>query len=168
MIRLITFTFLLFSFEIIAQSKADSLKIPLASKATKMSAILPGLGQVYNRQIWKAPIIYAGMASFIVSIRNNHKAYIDYKSAYQYESDDDPSTVNPYPQYDKTGLALFRDAYRRNLDLSVIGLTFIYVLNIVDANVSAHLYYFRLNKNLEISLKPSLEPNKLLCLQFQF
>ena len=135
MIRLITFTFYFF-LEIIAQSKADSLKI-LASKATKMSAILPGLGQVYNRQIWKAPIIYAGMASFIVSIRNNHKAYIDYKSAYQYESDDDPSTVNPYPQYDKTGLALFRDAYRRNLDLSVIGLTFVYILNIVDANVSA-------------------------------
>ena len=168
MIRLITFIFLLMSVELTAQVRTDSLKLPIASRATKMSAILPGLGQVYNKQLWKAPIIYAGMASFIVSIRNNHTAYNNYKLAYQFESDDDPTTVNPYPQYDKTGLALFRDAYRRNLDLSVIGLTFVYILNIVDANVSAHLYYFRVNKDLKISLAPRLEPNKLLCLQLQF
>jgi hypothetical protein len=146
----------------------DSVPLRSAHKASIMSAIIPGLGQVYNKQYWKLPLIYGGTASLAYSIQSNHNSYIVYKNAYNAEIDNDPNTINQFSQYDQSALALFRDAYRRNLDLSVIGLTLVYILNIIDANVSAHLYYFRVNKNLDISWSPSLHPNHLASLKLEF
>ena len=150
------------------QTNIDSLKIISPHKASVLSAIMPGLGQAYNKQYWKLPIIYGGGVCFFYAIKNNYNSYTDYRDAYNAEVDNDPSTINPHPQYDQNALALFRDSYRRNLDLSIIGATLIYLLNIVDANVNAHLYYFRINKDLELSWHPSLSSEKLLSLNLRF
>ena len=151
----ICLVFIVQYFNIYAQ---DTLILKSPKKATMMSAIVPGLGQIYTKNIWKVPFIYAAGAALIYGIQFNHNGYIDFRDAYNAEVDDDPNTINPYAgsNWDESALALFRDAYRRNLDLSVIGFTLLYIANIVDANVSAHLYYFRINKDLELSMHPEL------------
>ena len=153
--------------KVLCQSN-DTLPLKSAHKASIMSAIIPGLGQAYNKQYWKLPLVYGAGVSLAYSIQINHNSYTAYKDAYNAEVDDDPNTINQFSQYDQSALALFRDAYRRNLDLSVIGLTLVYILNIIDANVSAHLYYFRVNKNLDISWSPSLDPNHIATISLVF
>ena len=148
--------FLLQYYNITAQ---DSLILKSPKKATIMSAVIPGLGQIYTKNIWKVPFIYAAGAALIYGIQFNYNGYTDFRDAYNAEVDDDPNTINPYAgsNWDESALALFRDAYRKNLDLSVIGLSLLYIANLVDANVGAHLYYFRINKDLELSMRPVLK-----------
>lgn len=143
----------------IAQESAvlDTLETPLKKhspkKATLFSAALPGLGQVYNKKIWKVPIIYAGIGTCIYFIDRNNTLFQRYKNALVAESDDDPNTIND------TGFSTFQldqlqDTYRSWRDLSWIILAGVYILNVVDANVDAHLFYFDVDEDLSLELRP--------------
>ena len=152
-------------------SAQDSLILKSPKKATIMSAVVPGLGQIYTKNIWKVPFIYAAGAALIYGIKFNYNGYTDFRDAYNAEIDDDPNTINAYAgsSWDASALSLFRDAYRRNLDLSVIGLSLLYIANLIDANVSAHLYYFKINKELELSWYPEINNDMaLLKLKLNF
>ena len=131
-------------------------------KATLMSAILPGLGQGYNKKYWKIPIIYLGIGSMVYSIDFAQTRYKDFHQAYIWRADDDPFTVdnydlnidNNYPKYSETQLKQLRDYYRRNRDLSIIITAGVYILNIVDATVDAHFFSFDISKDLTIGIEP--------------
>lgn len=128
------------------------------NKAALLSAVLPGLGQAYNNQYWKLPFIYGGGIIIGQYIKYNHQLYNEFRNTLIAEADSDPGTVNPYQQFfGATSLTRNRDAFRRNRDfLIIIGAAF-YLLNIVDAHVSAHLHEFEVNDNLSLKVSPSIQ-----------
>ena len=129
-------------------------------KATIMSACLPGLGQAYNKKYWKIPIIYAGAAGVTYAVIFNSHYYKLLKLAYQYRTDGDSSTIDNYPNYSTDELQALRDYYRRNMELSYIIGGAIYILNIIDADVDAHLYHFDISDNLTMNIDPFFIPSQ--------
>jgi hypothetical protein len=145
----------------IAKIKAapDSVKKHSPKKATIYSAILPGLGQIYNRKWWKVPILYAGFAGVGYAIGFNQKYYLDFRQALKDRIDDDPNTIDPYVnKYSAANLDELQQYYRKNRDLSYIILGAVYVLNIIDANVDAHLFDFDVSNDLSMNIKPAAIP----------
>lgn len=117
---------------------------------------LPGAGQFYNKSYWKIPVIYAGFAGMGYLVHFNNTRYQQYKKAYILRVDDDPATVDEFvDQYSQDDLQTLKSFYRRNRDLSYIVAGLIYVLNIIDASVDAHLFYFNVNDDLSMNLQPS-------------
>jgi hypothetical protein len=121
--------------------------------ATILSAILPGAGQVYNRKIWKVPIIYAGLGGFGYWFSRENSSYNFYAKNLKYEYDDNPETLNT-SGFTGDALAVYKAEHKRYRDLSFIGLTVIYVLNIIDANVDAHLRTFDVSDDLSLRIEP--------------
>lgn len=135
----------------------DSLKIKKHSPrlASIMSAAIPGLGQVYNKKYWKPPIIYAAFAVDYYAYAYNQKGYEKYKQAYLYRTDGDSLTIDDFVDiYEESTLKSFRDDYRKYRDLNYIIAAGIYILNIIDANVDAHLFYFDVSDDLSLQLDP--------------
>lgn len=145
-------------------------------KATILSAALPGAGQIYNRKAWKAPIIYAGFAGLGYLIYFNQKKYTEFEDALLLRYDDDPATVDEYTDvYTDDNLRTLSEFYLRNRDLSIMGFTLVYVLNIIDAHVDAHLFNFNMDDDLSLNWQPvipfntangSLSPGMQLTLRF--
>lgn len=130
-------------------SNKDSIHSP--KKAALYSSLLPGLGQGYNHKYWKIPIIYAGLGSSAYMFVSNHNKYIDYRDAIEMRLDDDPTTIDPYIDlYSLDQLTYYKDYYRRNLEISVIVFVGVYLINILDAVVDAHLYGFSIDTDLSI------------------
>jgi Family of unknown function (DUF5683) len=133
-------------------------------KAAIMSAIVPGSGQIYNKQYWKAPIAWVGLGVTGFLYYQNKTFFTDFKDAYNNSINGSAQTktsINGYPLANKSSdqIAKERDSYRyyRDLDL-LIGLG-IYALNIVDASVGAHLKDFKINDDLSLKVKPLLYAN---------
>ncbi len=124
-----------------------------ARKATIMSAVIPGLGQAYNRKWWKVPIVYAGLGGFGYLLATNQQKFSFYGKNLKAENDGDPNTINE-TKYNSDQLLSLKNDYRKYRDLGVIGCAIIYVLNIVDANVDAHLKTFDVSDDLSLELKP--------------
>lgn len=128
-------------------------------RASVYSAILPGAGQIYNRKYWKVPVIYAAFAGLGYLAKWNDDRYDTYRTAYRFRVDGNPETVDGFTEvYSDNDLKLLRDYYRRNRDLSLIFAGLVYVLNIVDASVDAHLFYFDVSDNLSLNISPSVIP----------
>lgn len=138
-------------------------------RATVFSAILPGLGQAYNQKYWKIPIIYAGIAGIVYLIDFNQDGYVYFKKKYIAESE----LTSPNTQ----DLGFYEDnakAYRRNRDLSVVGLLAFWGLNVIDANVDAHFFNYDISPDLSLELKPvystdlqgTMQPGLRLSLKF--
>lgn len=127
-------------------------------KAALLSAFIPGAGQVYNKKYWKVPIIYAAGATGGYFIWSNHQEYKRFRQAYIYRTDDDPDTVDEFPQASAQQLQVYRDSYRRNMEFSVILTTAAWLLQILDATVDAHLFDFDVSDNLSLSVKPGFIP----------
>ena len=134
-------------------------------KAALYSAILPGAGQVYNKEIWKVPIIYAGAAILAYFWVSNSQEYYKFDRVLDYRGkiiDKTPvgTTAVYYDQYAKTytnsQLIRLRDYYRRNRDFTVIITGLTYLLQIADAHVFAHLKGFNVDDNL--SWRPTVIP----------
>lgn len=155
------------------KSEADSTRtkkpevVHSPRKATIYSAVLPGLGQIYNRKYWKVPLVYGGFVTFGYFINFNNDLYIKYKQAYSDIIDNDPTTnsfkdlkVNPiFFEPDKISqlterLRIAKDGSRRNRDLVVISTAVFYALNIIDASVDAHFFKFDISDDLTINWVP--------------
>lgn len=130
------------------------------TKALVLSAVLPGAGQVYNRQAWKIPIIYGALGGVAYYTYTNYTQMKYYKDEYLYRmshSDatqypDDPSiaatpTSNIYNMY---------ETYNKTFQLSVIISVAVYGLNILDAYVYGHLFDFQITDDLTLNLTPSV------------
>ncbi len=147
---------------------ADTVMVKKHSptKASIMSAVLPGLGQAYNKKYWKIPIIYAGLGAFAYFIVSNNSEYQKYKDAYNYViSGDTTWTDNDYAKkYTADQLQQSKNYYKRNKELSIILGCLWYILQIVDASVDAHFFEYDVTDDLSIRVDPMLEPQK----QFNF
>jgi hypothetical protein len=146
----------------IAEFQAVSTQDPF--KAAFFSAILPGLGQAYNNQYWKIPLIYGGGLIFAHYIEYNHRIYQEMQNALIAETDLSPNTINYYKErfVSAETLGRNRDAFRRNRDLLIILTSAFYLLNVVDAHVSAHLNEFDVNENLSMSIFPAIHSSPLI------
>ena len=156
----------------ITEVPVNAEKIHSPKRATIYSAILPGLGQAYNKKYWKIPIIYAGFGTIGYFIGWNNKYYNTYKLAYSDLTDDDPTTdsyndLEATQYYDlenptdynnfKSGLSKQQDYYRRNRDLLIISIVGFYGLNLIDASVDAHLFDFDISEDLSLNWQPSVQ-----------
>ena len=127
---------------------------PNPKKAGLYSSIVPGLGQLYNRQYWKIPIVYVavGVAGyFFIDNLNNYQAY---RKAYIGRIN------NPYPTdkyvglYSDSQLQQLQNDYNKFLDLTVLFSTLGYALQIMDAVTSAHLKNFDISRDISLRMKP--------------
>lgn len=137
----------------------DSLSLKHSPrKATIYSALLPGLGQVYNKKYWKVPVLYGAFALTGYFIHYNDVRYHKYnKELIARENNDTASFNSSLVNLDITSIKSASDDFRRYRDLDVIISALIYVLNIIDAHVDAHLFYFNVDDNLSLRVTPKLQ-----------
>lgn len=132
---------------------------PLApSKAAFYSAVMPGLGQIYNKKYWKVPIVYGGMGLSLYYYFWNNDKYHEFRDGYKNLLAGRPNTGR-LANLDADRLLRAQRFHQRNRDLSMLITVGIYILNIVDANVDAHLMQFNVNENL--TLRPQLQQNQI-------
>ncbi len=142
---------------------------PDPNRAVWMSALFPGLGQVYNRRYWKLPLVVGGYLGLGYATSWNNSMLRDYSRAYRDIMDTDPGTksyMDFFPptvkeeDLDRTWLASMlkskKDYFRRNRDLCIIGMVGVYLLAMVDAYVDASLSHFDLSNDLSIDISPTL------------
>lgn len=146
---------------------------PSPTRAVWLSALFPGLGQVYNRRYWKLPIVVGAYLGLGYATSWNNGMLTDYSRAYQDIMDNDPNTnsyMNFFPpttqeaDLDKTWLTNVlksrKDFYRRNRDLCIIGMVGVYLLAMVDAYVDASLSHFDISPDLSLDITPTLIPDQ--------
>jgi hypothetical protein len=148
-------------------SPADSSRQRVFSprKAAIYSAILPGLGQVYNKKYWKVPIVYAAVGIPVYLFFDNKTWYnrTRYALAVLVNNNGGDSLANVHPQLrglvDRKAdgaLQNYRNEFRKNMDYSILFTLLFWGLNVVDATVDAHLKGFNVNDNLSLKLKPTI------------
>jgi hypothetical protein len=144
---------------LIATDTIDVKINPLApAKAAFYSALLPGLGQAYNKKYWKIPIVYAALGTGIYSYVWNKKKYNGYRDAYKERILLGSKSNDKYPFLSESRLIDAQKFHQRNKDLSLLVTVGLYILNIVDANVSAHLQQF--NVNGKLTVRPEIQTNE--------
>ena len=167
MVKLLKY-FILFIVSFSSYSQTDNFENDLEvslrpSKATFYSAVLPGLGQAYNKKYWKIPIVYGALATGLYFYNQNDKDYKRYRNAYKRRlagfTDDEFYGNGAYPAISNDGLIRAQSTLKRNKELSILVTVGLYILNIVDANVDAHLLQYNLDDNL--SLRPNIEFNEV-------
>ncbi|MEB8344533.1 DUF5683 domain-containing protein [Flavobacteriaceae bacterium KMM 6898] len=145
---------------------------PLApSKAAFFSAILPGLGQIYNKRYWKVPLVYAAIGTGVYVYVVNDDFYDRFRTAFKRRKagfiDDEFYDINQSgvvpgnPDLSDVALQDAQERYQRDRDLALVVTIGLYALNIIDANVDAHLRQFNVDDNLSMDFKPYLEYNPI-------
>jgi hypothetical protein len=156
------------SFNSLCQNNAapeDTLTIRHHSPTTAviMSAVLPGLGQIYNDKIWKLPIIYGGE---MAAINSYHYYQIRYKKVLSIMKNDGGTGQERYDVYgtliSASLLERARDVFRRYRDYSGLAIAGLYVLNIIDALVDAHFFEYDISDDLSLKIQPGLLPSDFL------
>lgn len=130
-------------------------------KALLYSAVLPGLGQVYNKKYWKVPIVYGGFVAIGYGYNFNNTIYRKLKADLFYILENGTDGGTNYPNLGEDQVRSFIDTYRRNRDLMVILFGVMYTLQIIDAHVDAHLKDFEINPELNVQLRPSITSDAL-------
>lgn len=135
----------------------NNSKPPHSAKTATLWSLIPGGGQIYNGKYWKVPVIYAGFAALTYSVIFNQTEYdrfrVAYKQSVAKETITDPELVN-IPQ---DMILNTREFYRKNRDLSYIGMFGLFALNLVDAAIDAHLKSFDVGDNLSLRVKPNVQ-----------
>lgn len=150
---------------------ADSMSAPVIKrkpfqpnpkKAGLYSALVPGLGQAYNRQYWKVPVVYAGLAIAGYFFIDNLNNYQSYRKAYIGRIN------NPYPTdkyavpkliYSTDQLQQLQNDYSKYLDMTALFTTIGYALQVLDAVTSAHLKNFDISRDISMKVRPVVIPN---------
>lgn len=151
-------------------------------KATLYSAILPGMGQIYNRKYWKAPIAWIGLGIAGYALYYNQDKYLFYKSAYRDYVIQDPANTSyqpvidrllstgsftqeelmpggDYSQWLENALNNQKLIFRKYRDYSYVAIGLIYIINIVDATVDAHFQQFDISDDLTLRWEPFVNPS---------
>ncbi len=130
----------------------------LPARASMLSASLPGLGQIYNRKYWKVPIIYAGFGALAYYVGINNNGYQMFRAAYIARVDGNPNTIDDFPFHSTDVLQRAMNIYRRNLEVTYLLGAALYLLNILDANVDAHLMDFDVGETLSMGMEIIASP----------
>ncbi len=155
------------------------------SKATLLSAIVPGAGQIYNhlampkgkkKAFWKVPLILGGLGATTYFLVRNEKERKMLKSEYEFRQNDPgyvPGFAFPdkdYQLFDSQGILTLYDQFSRWRDFSMLGLGAVYLVQVADAAVEAHFVSFDVSEDLSMSIQPTavcgLKPG--IRLQFKF
>ena len=148
--------------------KAQEIERKKPKKAAIYSAIVPGLGQAYNKKFWKIPIIYTGIISSAYYIKSSNESYELYKNIYLNRIDGD-NTDQFQGQYSDTDLITLTNHHRRNREISILCCIGTYLLNIIDASVSAHLFDYDISDDLSLNIQPIYSSEKeAACLLLNF
>lgn len=133
---------------------------PNPKKAGLYSAILPGLGQVYDRKYWKLPLIYAAAATSAYFISFNSQNYRKYRKAYVSRQDANPNNDELTDLYTNANdLKQLQDEYKKYLDLTILISGVAYAAQVVDAIVFAHLKNFDISRNISMRMSPVVQYN---------
>lgn len=141
----------------------DEAQFSRPKKAAYLSAALPGLGQAYNKRYWKIPIVLGAFGTVGYYIGWNNNKYQQYRNAYllkksfPLEELDDDLAINISEDNLQRGL----DYYRRNRDLLMIVLVGVYIIQILDAHIDAHLMEFDVSDDLSFRVEPGFESQSL-------
>ena len=143
------------------------------SKAMVFSAVLPGLGQAYNKKYWKIPIVYAALGGCAYWFWYSNDTFLDYRAGYISFMDQDPNT-NHFRTMNLRGmddagnivnaelvereLKTYKDVFDRNRSLAMLSLVFVYALNIIDASVDAHFFNFDVSEDITMRWDPVIMP----------
>jgi hypothetical protein len=136
---------------------------PNPKKSALYSAILPGAGQLYNRQYWKIPVVYAGVAVATYFIIDNSRQYQRFRKGYiarinnanvqdEFTRLGSESDVKSYVQANQT-------LYRKYLDMTILFTGLGYTLQVLDALTFAHLKNFDVSQNISMRMQPVAMPN---------
>ncbi|HEU4573829.1 MAG TPA: DUF5683 domain-containing protein [Chitinophagaceae bacterium] len=151
----------------IKNDSARKKKVYSPRSAAIRSAILPGLGQIYNKKYWKLPIIYGALGTcagiFIYNLKNYHDTRFAYQAKYKAGppllDSTDYFKIRPELQpLSLESLRFYRDQFRRDIDYSALVFMLLWGLNVVDATVDAHLKSFDVSPELTLKIKPGYSP----------
>ena len=126
-------------------------------KAMLLSTVLPGAGQVYNKKWWKVPIIYAGIGVSVYAAIWNKDQFDHYRNAWNIRNDGNEDTKDEYDGiYSDLQLIQIQNYYDKNREISIAFAVGFYALNILDANVDAHLFEFDVSDDLSMKIEPTV------------
>lgn len=128
---------------------------PLPGKATLYSALLPGLGQIYNGELFKLPIYWGGLlisSHLLVKYNTNYKRF---KRIHNMATSTDPEVSADVPISGETA-KWYRDVYRRYRDYSIVATVLVYALQVIDANVFAYMHDFEVTDDISMNIEPAL------------
>ncbi len=142
---------------------------PDPDMAIWLAAVVPGLGQIYNRQYWKLPIVYGGAMGLVYAVSWNNMMFTDYRKAYIDLIDNNPNTKF-YEKVLPAGVVIDssnkdyytrviknkQDSYQSNRDLTIICCAVLYLLTLVDAYVDAQMADFDISPDLSMQIAPSI------------
>ncbi|MFZ9002886.1 MAG: DUF5683 domain-containing protein [Robiginitalea sp.] len=146
---------------------------PLApSKAAFYSAVLPGLGQIYNKRYWKVPIVWGAIGTGVYAYLYNDDLYDRFRTAFKrrkagftddefYDLNKNDDVTPSSPDLSDQALQDAQERYQRDRDLALLITIALYALNIIDANVDAHLKQYNVNEDLSLRFQPYLEPHPI-------
>ncbi|TLP80648.1 hypothetical protein ES765_07340 [Maribacter sp. ACAM166] len=145
---------------------------PLApSKAAFLSALFPGLGQIYNKRYWKVPLVFGAIGGSIYMYTYNNDNYQNFRTAFkrrqagftddQFYDINGDNTVGADPDLDLDDLEYQQERFQRDRDLWLVVAIGMYAFNIVDANVDAHLKQFNIDDDLSIDFEPYFDLNQV-------
>jgi len=146
-------------------SKRESVNPLAPSRAAFYSAIVPGLGQIYNKRYWKVPIVWGAMGTGIYAYSYNNTRYRIARNAFKRRlagfTDDEFYGDGTTPRVSDEALQEEQESAQRDRDLSLVITIALYALNIIDANVDAHLKQYIVDDNLSLDFKHYLDLNPL-------
>lgn len=130
---------------------------PSPRKALLLSAVVPGAGQAYNKQYWKLPLVYGGLAAFGYLFYDNRRVYNRLKTEYIARVDEDPATTGEpgLAGLSDANVRFFRDKYRSQSEQLGLGFVVTYLLTGAEAYVGAHLKTFDVSDDLSMRIGPA-------------
>lgn len=152
-------------------SERDTVKIESYAKqsdpkrALLLAAVFPGAGQIYTKKYWKLPLVYGGLGVTAYYFDVYQDGYLEYRNELFYNLNnglESESALNPNTGFTTSQLRTIVDRYRRERDFMIIIMLGVYVLQMIDAHVDAHLKEFDLNPNLHVRLEPTLSNDMLI------
>lgn len=151
----------------LAQSTPDSITARPTSRNPKRAALLsaaaPGLGQIYNERYWKLPIVYGGLGATAFLVFQNRSQYLALKKAYVQDINVSDGDVSVYRDqgFSLADIQSEAERFQTNMEYSAVAFLAVYLLQVVDAAVDAHLYYFDVSEDLSLQWTPTVQPTAM-------
>lgn len=166
---LLLFLLLIFGYSASSQNRTPNVEVTTSDSVTiakhscttaMLLSIIPGGGQIYNKKYWKLPIVYGCLAASSYYLYYSASNMISYRNEYINRRDGNQLLLNPnYANEHDENIIELKNNYRRNMEIAIGVTAVLYILNIIDAMVDAHLYYFDISDDLSLRWSPSLVPS---------
>lgn len=132
---------------------------PDAKRAGLYSALIPGFGQLYNRQYWKMPIIYAAMGTTLYFVISKNDEYRRYRKAYISRLSNGANSKDEFQGILQTqAVKQYQDNAKQNRDMMIVFTVIGYAGQILEAISGAHLRNFDISPDLVLQVRPVITP----------